>query len=66
MRKFKGFAHPIPKGKISLEMLHIDHLGPFTKSKRGKFHQIVAVDAFTKFTFFKAVRSTINTSEVCH
>jgi len=50
--------NPIPKGKEPLDTLHIDHLGPFPKSKLGNQHLIVAIDAFTKFSFLRAVKST--------
>ncbi len=56
--KPEGFLHPIPKGIVPLETLHLDHVGPFVKSKRGNLHILVVVDAFTKFTFLRAVKST--------
>lgn len=56
--KPEGFLNPIPKGTQALGTLHIDHLGPFTKSKRLRNeHVIVVVDGFTKFSFVRAVRS---------
>lgn len=54
----EGLLHPIPKGKEPLQTLHIDHLGPFPKAKHGYQHLIVAIDAFTKFSFLRAVKST--------
>jgi hypothetical protein len=56
--KAEGFLNPIPKGTEPLKTVHVDHLGPFPRSKKRNAHLIVAVDAFTKFTFIKAVRST--------
>lgn len=56
--KPEGLLHPIPKGKIPLETLHIDHLGPFPRSTRRNQHLVVGVDSFTKFAFLKAVRNT--------
>ena len=41
-----------------MHTLHIDHLEPFVKSKKGNNYLIVAIDAFTKFVFLKAVPST--------
>lgn len=56
--KKEGLMHPIEKIPIPLHMLHIDHVGPFPKSRRGNVHLLVVVDAFTKFVFLKPVKST--------
>lgn len=53
-----GFLYPIEKIAIPFDTLHIDHLGPFVKSKRKNSDFIVVVEAFTKFVFMKAVQST--------
>lgn len=53
-----GYLHPIEKVVIPFDTLHIDHLGPFVKSKRKNQYLIVIVDAFIKFVFLKAVRTT--------
>ncbi|XP_050295528.1 uncharacterized protein K02A2.6-like [Anthonomus grandis grandis] len=39
-------------------MFHIDHLGPFPKSKKSNVYLIVGIDAFTKFCFLQPVKST--------
>lgn len=54
----EGFLHPIPKDPEPMRVVHIDHLGPFPQSKKKNCYLIVIVDAFTKFTFLRAVRST--------
>lgn len=54
----EGLLHPIEKVEVPFHTLHIDHLGPFVKSKRGNTHILAVVDAFTKFVFIKAVRNT--------
>lgn len=54
----EGLLHPINKVEKPFHTLHIDHLGPFVKSKRGYTHLLVAVDSFTKFVFIKPVRNT--------
>lgn len=56
--KKEGFLNPIPKGCTPMLTVHIDHLGPFTKTKRGNTHIIAAVDSFTKFVFLRAVKTT--------
>ncbi|CAH2103297.1 unnamed protein product [Euphydryas editha] len=54
----EGLLHPIEKVAIPFHTLHVDHLGPFVKSKRGFTHTLNVVDSFTKFLFIKPVRST--------
>lgn len=54
----EGLLHPIIKVAIPFHTVHIDHIGPFVKSKRGNTHILVVVDSFTKFVFIKAVRNT--------
>ncbi|XP_017488672.1 PREDICTED: uncharacterized protein LOC108376920 [Rhagoletis zephyria] len=39
-------------------LLHIDHLGPFVKSKRGYTYVLAVSDGFTKYLIVKAVRNT--------
>lgn len=48
-----GYLHPIPKANVPFETLHMDHLGPFVKSKKGNTHLLVTVDGFSKFVFWK-------------
>lgn len=43
---------------LSHYMLHMDHVGPFPRSRLGNVHLLVTVDAFTKFIFLKPVKST--------
>ncbi|CAH2109089.1 unnamed protein product [Euphydryas editha] len=54
----EGLLHPIEKVAIPFHTLHVDHLGPFVKSKRGFTHTLNVVDSFTKFLFIKPVWST--------
>lgn len=56
--KKPGLLHPIEKIAVPMDTIHIDHLGPFVKSKKKNMYLIVIVDAFTKFVFMKAVQST--------
>lgn len=54
----EGLLHPIEKVEVPFHTLHIDHLGPFVRSKRGNSYLLVIVDSFTKFVFIKPVRNT--------
>lgn len=50
--------HPIPKVEVPFDTLHIDHLGPFVKSKSGNNYILTVVDGFTKYLFARPVRDT--------
>ncbi|KAL0901247.1 hypothetical protein ABMA27_006539 [Loxostege sticticalis] len=56
--KKQGLLHPIPKPNVPFECVHIDHVGPFTRSKTGNTYILGIVDAFTKFIVLRAVRNT--------
>ncbi|CAG9114451.1 unnamed protein product [Plutella xylostella] len=56
--KREGLLHPIPKPNVPFQCLHIDHLGPFVKSKRGNIYILGIIDSFTKFVILKAVKNT--------
>ncbi|KYB29884.1 hypothetical protein TcasGA2_TC031567 [Tribolium castaneum] len=56
--KQEGFLHPIPKPTKPFDTIHLDHLGPFPRSKRGNVHIIACIDACTKFLFMRPVKST--------
>lgn len=52
-----GLLHPIEKTEEPFNTLHLDHLGPFVKSKSQKSY-ILLVDGFTKYLFARPVRDT--------
>lgn len=51
--KTEGFLHPIPKPNVPMDTVHIDHVGPFPKSKSGCAYVLTMVDSFTKFVVAK-------------
>lgn len=53
-----GRLYPIEKVNIPFHTMHIDHLGPFVKSKNGSSYILKIVDGFTKYLFVRAVRDT--------
>jgi transposase InsO family protein len=59
----EGELYPLPKYAQPFHTLHVDHLGPFVKSKHGNRYLLVMVDSFTKFVFISAVKTT-NSAEV--
>lgn len=56
--KHEGELHPIPKIDEPMHSLHIDHVGPFCKSRKGHSYLFVIVDSFTKFVWAKPCKST--------
>ena len=55
--KKEGFLNSIEKRSIPMDTIHIDHVGPFSKSTRGNSYLLVIVDAFSKFVVAKPSRS---------
>lgn len=56
--KRAGKLHPIEKVDKPFHTLHIDHLGPFVRSKRKNAYLLLIIDAFTKFVILVPVKST--------
>ena len=56
--KLPGSLHPIPKIPRPFHTIHVDHLGPFIKTKTGNTQVLVIIDAFTKFALLYAVKDT--------
>lgn len=56
--KLDGYLNPIPKGNVPLETYHIDHLGPFSLTKKKYRYIFVIIDAFSKFVWLFGTRST--------
>ena len=55
--------HPIEKQATPFNTIHIDHVGPFIKSKKQNCYLIGIIDSFTKYVVLRAVRIA-NTSGV--
>lgn len=47
---------------MPIDTVHIDHLGPFSKTRKGYQYILVIVDAFSKFLLARPTR-TINSVE---
>lgn len=61
--KQEGFLNPIEKGIVPLDTLHIDYLGPLPSTKESYQYIFAVIDAFSKFIWLYATRST-DTAEV--
>lgn len=62
--KKPGLLHTPKLPSRPMEKLHIDHLGPFVKSTRGKSHLFVIVDAYTRYVKLYPVVSTTSAETV--
>lgn len=51
---------------IPMEVMHIDHFGPLTESTDGFKHILVAIDAFTRFTWLWPCKSTSSRDAISH
>lgn len=60
--KSEGYLHPIPKGNLPFETIHIDHFGPVDKRVASKQYILLVVDAFSKYVRLFATKTT-NTKE---
>lgn len=56
--KIEGSMHFSQIDPIPFRVIHIDHMGPFIRSKRGNSYVLAVSDAFSKFLIVKAVRDT--------
>jgi transposase InsO family protein len=56
--RHEGQYHYDDINPVPFSTIHMDHLGPFPKSIKRNEHILVIVDAFTKFTIVRAVKST--------
>lgn len=63
-RQKTGHLFPIEKISVPFHTIHIDHLGPFVKSKTGNTHILTIVDGFTKYVFVRAVKDTKTKSTI--
>ncbi|KAG6452887.1 hypothetical protein O3G_MSEX007851 [Manduca sexta] len=62
--KREGTLHLIEKISIPFHTIHVDHLGPFIKSKIGNCYILVIIDGFTKFVNITPVKNTKSTTTI--
>lgn len=56
--KAECFLSPINKGDTPLDTFHVDYLGPLQSTKKSYVHIFIVMDAFSKFVWLYATRST--------
>lgn len=62
--KQEGYLNTIEKGELLLNTLHIDHLGPLPSTRKKYKYIFVIVDAFTKFVWLYATKTTNATEAI--
>lgn len=55
--KPEGELHPIQKPDTPMHTVHIDHVGPYPKSKSGFSYILTMVDSFTKYMVARPTRT---------
>jgi transposase InsO family protein len=55
--KREGQLHPIHKPDKPMDTVHIDHVGPFPKSRAGNSYVLTIIDSFTKYLVVKATKT---------
>lgn len=55
--------HTIDKSPVPFRVIHMDHSGPYPRAKGSCDHVLIVVDAFTKYTILRPVKSA-NTAGV--
>jgi len=63
--KREGHLHPIPKGNLPFETIHIDHYGPVDNRVSLKKYILLVVDAFSKFVRLFPTKSTNAREAIC-
>jgi len=56
--RLEGETHLYPTPDKPLEILHTDHFGPLQETRKGYKHILLVIDAFTRFTWLYATKST--------
>lgn len=56
--KKPGYLHPIGKGDILFETIHVDHLGPFVKTESNNKYVLGVIRGFSKYVILEAVETT--------
>ncbi|CAH2016306.1 unnamed protein product, partial [Acanthoscelides obtectus] len=50
-RRKEGFSHPIPKTPTPFFTVHVDHIGPFPKSRKGNCHILAIIDGSRNLSY---------------
>lgn len=59
-----GFLHPLDKGSIPFQVVHIDHLEPLITTKRKNKYVVAIICGFSKYVILKAVRDVESASTI--
>lgn len=64
--KAEGVLHSLPKEKTPFATVHVDHMSPLEKTRKGYRHLFVIIDAFTKFVRLYPCKTTKTEEIVKH
>jgi len=64
--RFEKELHLYPSPTVPMHTIHIDHFGPLQETEQRFRHIFVVVDAFTRFTWLRAVKSTTSKESIEH
>jgi len=56
--RFEGESTLYPLPKTPMDAVHVDHFGPLQEAEKKFKHILVVVDAYTRFTWLRATKST--------
>lgn len=56
--KLPGKLHPVTSGRRPVEVINVDHTGPFIKSTKGNCYVLLIIDNLTKFVKLFAIPNT--------
>ncbi|XP_078052016.1 uncharacterized protein LOC144478158 [Augochlora pura] len=56
--KKPGLLHPIEKIAVPFHTVHLDHVGPFVRSRKKNTQILTVIDGFTKFCILESVCDT--------
>lgn len=64
--RFEKELSSYPSPTVPMDTIHIDHFGPLQETPQRYKHILVIVDAFTRFTWLRAVKSTTSRETIEH
>jgi len=64
--RFEKELHLYPSSTVPMHSIHIDHFDPLQETEQRFRHILVVVDAFTRFTWLRAVKSTTSKESIEH
>jgi len=64
--RFEGETQLTALPTVPMEVVHIDHFGPLQQTENNYKHVLVVIDAFTRFVWLFAARTTSSKETIRH